>query len=137
FMDLERIYFDLLDTALAPGLNGKVIDVQDGLIGRVRVAQPTDDVTRVVLYTTPGSSYSVSLEQNPYRLVIEVRAAAAKSAPKTPPDLPAPAQPENKQPAAAPIPTPSREDLSLRGHAPRLRIMLDAGHGGWDLGTVG
>src|SRR5262249_8269382 len=71
--DPERIYFDLLDTALAPGLNGKTIDVQDGLIGRVRMAQPTDNVTRVVLDTKPGSHFTVKIEQNPYRLVIEVR----------------------------------------------------------------
>jgi len=133
----ERIYFDLLDTALAPGLNGKVIDVQDGLVGRVRVAQPSDNVTRVVLDTKPGSHFTVSMEQNPYRLVIEIRGSEAKAEPKTTIDLPAPVSPE-ANPPAAPTQTPTREDLSLRGHAaPRLRIVLDAGHGGWDLGTVG
>lgn len=133
----DRIYFDLLDTALAPGLNGKVIDVQDGLIGRVRMAQPSDNVTRVVLDTKPGSSFSVRLEQSPYRLVIEVHGSEAKPQAKPPLELPAPVSPEVKQPAAEPSLTPTPENLSLRGHVPKLRIMLDAGHGGWDLGTVG
>jgi len=134
----ERIYFDLLDTSLALGLNGKVIDVGDGLIGRVRVAQPTDDITRVVLDTKPGSSFSVSLEQNPYRLVIEVRGSEGKAQPKARIDLPAPpALPETNQFRMAPSQTPTGEDLPLRAHSPKLRIVLDAGHGGWDLGTVG
>src|SRR5215468_326829 len=132
--DPERIYFDLLDTALAPGLNGKTIDVQDGLIGRVRMAQPTDHVTRVVLDTKPGSHFTVRVEQNPYRLVIEVRGAELKAPAKTEPTVPVP---ETKPPAATPAQGPPDGDLSLRGHAPRLRIVLDAGHGGWDLGTVG
>jgi len=131
----ERIYFDLLDTALAPGLNGKIIDVEDGLIGRVRMAQPSDNVTRVVLDTKPGSRFTVKIEQNPYRLVIEVRAAELKAPAKTEPV--APALPDTKQPAATPAQGPTGGELSLRGHAPKLRIVLDAGHGGWDLGTVG
>jgi N-acetylmuramoyl-L-alanine amidase/putative methionine-R-sulfoxide reductase with GAF domain len=133
----DRIYFDLLDTALAPGLNGKVIDVQDGLIGRVRMAQPNDSVTRVVLDTKPGSSFSVRLEQNPYRLVIEVRGSEAKPQVKPADEMPAPVPPETKQPTAEPSQAPAPENLSLRGQSPKLRIMLDAGHGGWDLGTVG
>ena len=132
----ERIYFDLLDTALAPGMNGKVIDIDDGLIGRVRIAQPSDNVTRVVLDTKPGSHFTVSMEQNPYRLVIEIRGTETKAAPKTTIDLPAPVPPE-ANPPTAPTQAPTREDLSLTGHAPKLRIVLDAGHGGWDLGTVG
>src|SRR5208282_3792860 len=30
-----------------------------------------------------------------------------------------------------------REDLQLRAKVPKMRIVVDAGHGGWDLGTVG
>jgi N-acetylmuramoyl-L-alanine amidase len=35
------------------------------------------------------------------------------------------------------VPPPTKEDLQLRAHVPKLRIAVDAGHGGWDLGTVG
>ena len=35
------------------------------------------------------------------------------------------------------VPPPTHEDLQLRAHVPKMRIVVDAGHGGWDLGTVG
>src|SRR3984893_13654079 len=35
------------------------------------------------------------------------------------------------------IPPPTKEDLQLRTRVPKMRIVVDAGHGGWDLGTVG
>jgi N-acetylmuramoyl-L-alanine amidase len=35
------------------------------------------------------------------------------------------------------IPPPTKEDLQLRARVPKMRIVVDAGHGGWDLGTVG
>ena len=69
----ERIYFDLHDTALAPEFSNKIIAVNDALLRRVRVAQPVAGVTRVVLETNGASDFSVSLEPNPYRLVVEVR----------------------------------------------------------------
>ena len=133
--DPDRIYFDLLDTSLAPGLNGKVIDVGDGLIGRVRVAQPSDSITRVVLDTQPGSRFAVSLEQNPYRLVIEVHGPSALGKPNVDqtsvPKQPAP------QPSPLPAAPATKEDMQARARAGKLRIVLDPGHGGWDLGTIG
>jgi N-acetylmuramoyl-L-alanine amidase/putative methionine-R-sulfoxide reductase with GAF domain len=135
----DRIYFDLLDTTLAPELNGKIIDVGDGLIGRVRIAQPADNVTRVVLDAKSGSTFSVRLEQNPCRLVIEVRGVeAGKPQPNGKIAVPAPsAQSGTSQRVTLPEAPPTSADVQLRAHAPRLRIVLDAGHGGWDLGTVG
>ena len=136
FSNPERIYFDLLNTSLAPGLNGKILGPRDGLIGQIRVAQPEDSLTRIVLDTKPGATFSVSLEDNPYRLLIEVRAPDDTSPPKVAPS-PAPPPQEMSQvsrPPAAPI---SREDAQVRGHTGKLRVAIDAGHGGWDLGTVG
>lgn len=133
----ERIYFDLLGTSLAQGMNGQVIDVKDGLIGRIRIAQPTDNVTRVVLETTSGSTFWDTLQQNPHRLVIEVRSAEAAKPEAKAQAQPAQAQPETRPAPAAPVaPTPTQESQT-RPHVPKLRIVIDAGHGGWDLGTVG
>jgi hypothetical protein len=73
----DRIYFDLRDTELASELSGKSIDVGDGLLARIRVAQPEPGMTRVVLETKGGSNFSVSLEPNPYRLVVQVRKIGA------------------------------------------------------------
>ena len=129
----DRIYFDLHDTSLAADIKGKTIDVGDGLLARVRVAQPVSGLTRVVLETKGTSTYSVSLEPNPYRLVVQVRKPGAQA--KSEVDL-FPGEAE-RQKLAIVVPPPTREDLQLRARVPKLRIAVDAGHGGWDLGTVG
>lgn len=123
--DPERIYFDLPDTRLVPELFGKNLEIGDPLIQRVRVAQPVAGVTRVVLETKGASNFSVSLEVNPYRLVVEIRKIGSKPEAKSNIDLFSPAQ--------------HATTANVQAHplAPRLRVVLDAGHGGWDLGTVG
>jgi N-acetylmuramoyl-L-alanine amidase len=133
--DPERIYVDLHDTNLSPALFGKTIDVGDGLLSRVRIAQPMPGVTRVVLETKGGSNFSVSLEPNPYRLVVEVRGINVQPKPRAKVELFGPANPPQAK-AAAPTKL-SSDDQQLRAQAPKFRIVLDAGHGGWDLGTVG
>lgn len=130
----ERIYIDLHDTQMVPGLSGKVIEVGDELLVRVRVAQPMAGVTRVVLDTKGGSNFSVSLEPNPYRLVVEVRGIGVAAQPRAKLDLFAPAAPPASAPATA---SKSKDVLDVRAGLPQFRIVLDAGHGGWDLGTVG
>jgi N-acetylmuramoyl-L-alanine amidase len=150
----ERIYFDLLDTRLAHGLFGKIIDVNDPVLQRIRIAQPKQGVTRVVLDTRGASNYSVSMEQSPYRLVVEVGKLGSKVGPAAKVNLFGAAQAEafNAAPnvnltdstnaiAAAVVATPPavkrRESNELPTRLPGPSIVLDAGHGGWDLGTVG
>jgi len=77
----------------------------------------------------------VSLEPNPYRLVVEVRKIGAT--PKAAINLFPNAPEAEKSKIAFVIPPPTKEDLQLRARVPKLRIVVDAGHGGWDLGTVG
>lgn len=145
-MSPERIYFDLHDTVLPPELDGKTMDVGDVSLTRVRVAQPVAGVTRVVLDTRGGSNFSVSMESNPYRLVVGLRGsekalAANQSVPKgTTPKLTSASvdrtpSPLNAAPVAALAVKPSSQPLPAR--AGKFRIVLDAGHGGWDQGTVG
>jgi N-acetylmuramoyl-L-alanine amidase/putative methionine-R-sulfoxide reductase with GAF domain len=131
----DRIYFDLHDTSLAPEIAGKTVDVGDGLLARVRIAQPVSGLTRVVLETRGNSNYSVSLEPSPYRLVVQVRKLGANA--KSQVDLFPEAAETARKKLAIVIPPASREDLQLRARVPRMRIVVDAGHGGWDLGTVG
>jgi N-acetylmuramoyl-L-alanine amidase/putative methionine-R-sulfoxide reductase with GAF domain len=130
----DRTYFDLRDTALAPGWAGKTLEVGDALLNRIRIAQPVTGMTRIVLETKGDAKVSVSLEPNPYRLVLQVNKVGA--APNTSVDLFPNAGPE-KSLMAIVVPPPTKEDLQLRAHVPKLRIAVDAGHGGWDLGTVG
>jgi len=130
----DRIYFDLRDTQLAPELAGKSIDIGDALLNRIRVAQPVAGMTRVVLETKSNPNFSVSLEPNPYRLVVEVRkiGSSPKGAVNLFPDVEA-----EKARLAIVVPPPTKEDLEWRARVPKLRVVVDAGHGGWDLGTVG
>ena len=78
----DRIYFDLHGARLAPGLAGKSFNVtDDGFLKRVRAAQYSGDVTRVVLDVSDVSEYSAFLLPNPYRLIIDIhggKAAIAK-----------------------------------------------------------
>jgi N-acetylmuramoyl-L-alanine amidase len=130
----DRIYFDLHDTQLAPDLAGKSIEVGDAMLSRIRVAQPVPGVTRVVLEIKANSNFSVSLEPNPYRLVVEVRKFGI--APQRSMNL-FPNGEAERSTLAIVVPPPTREDLQLRARVPKMRIVVDAGHGGWDLGTVG
>jgi N-acetylmuramoyl-L-alanine amidase len=122
----ERIYFDLFDTRLADDLSNKKIEIGDALVQRVRVAQPVHGITRVVLETKGASNFSVSMESNPSRLIVELRKIGAAPAQRTKIELPAPD--EKSIETAKPKPLPI---------VPKMKIVLDAGHGGWDLGTVG
>ncbi len=131
----DRVYIDLRDTQLPPELVGKAIDVGDTFVSRVRMAQPVAGMTRIVLETRANSTFSVSLEPNPYRLVIEVRRIGAT--PKTAVDLFPNAENKTASTVAIVIPPPMKEDLLLRARVPKMKIVVDAGHGGWDLGTVG
>lgn len=126
-----RVYVDIHDTKIAPGLANEVIEVDDSLLKRVRMAQPVEGVTRVVLELKDNAVFSgVKLESNPYRLTIDVHNGAVVTASKTTPAIaprPSPSivstnKPANKQPGAG---------------AKEFEVALDAGHGGWDLGTVG
>ena len=144
----ERIYFDLRDTTLASGVPGDV-EVGDPLLSRIRVAQASDDLTRVVLETKSNPAFSVKLENNPYRLLIEIHSAAEKSKHGAKVDLFAPlnsadknarlasATPEQGTWLAPVDESPEAGSTALQGSGHTLRIVLDAGHGGWDMGTVG
>jgi N-acetylmuramoyl-L-alanine amidase/putative methionine-R-sulfoxide reductase with GAF domain len=150
----ERIYFDLRDTMLGSAISGKTIQIDDAFLVCVRVAQPESGLTRVVLETKGSPSYSVSLEQNPFRLVVEIRRADAPRPYAVKIDLFAPSSsspfPIVNKPSTSENGVPKQSssqsvaalqyapsELKARAHVPQFRIVLDAGHGGWDLGSVG
>jgi N-acetylmuramoyl-L-alanine amidase len=92
-------------------------------------------MTRIVLETKANSTFSVSLEPNPYRLVVEVRRMGSN--PKGAVNLFPNSTEAEKNKLAIVVPPPTKEDIQLRTRVPKMRIVVDAGHGGWDLGTVG
>ncbi|HEV2646727.1 MAG TPA: N-acetylmuramoyl-L-alanine amidase [Acidobacteriaceae bacterium] len=99
----DRIYFDLHGTKLASELVGKSFAVtDDGFLKKVRAAQYTDDVTRVVLDVNDVTEYSAFLLPNPYRLIIDIHGGkkeAQRSAGKDEANAPV-----NASPADVPAP---------------------------------
>jgi N-acetylmuramoyl-L-alanine amidase len=94
----DRIYFDLHGTRLAQELSGKAFTVtDDGFLKRIRAAQYSNDMTRVVLDVNDVTEYSAFLLPNPYRLIIDIHGgnstktkSAADETPLTYPDVPLP-----------------------------------------------
>jgi N-acetylmuramoyl-L-alanine amidase len=130
-----RVYFDLHDTKLSPTLANQTISVDDAFLKRVRVAQPVEGITRVVLETKgrPGASVpSVSLNNDPYRLTIEFHELTAPSL-----TSPAPSTLQKPSPAVSVSPNKPRASSETQPGKGAFEIVLDAGHGGWDLGAVG
>jgi N-acetylmuramoyl-L-alanine amidase len=77
----DRIFFDLHGTRLAPELVGKSFSVtDDGFLKKVRAAQYSDDVTRVVLDVNDVTEYSAFLLPNPYRLIIDIHGGKQQAA---------------------------------------------------------
>jgi N-acetylmuramoyl-L-alanine amidase len=100
----DRIYFDLHGAKLATELVGKSFNVtDDGFLKRIRAAQFSNDMTRVVLDVNDVTEYSAFLLPNPYRLIIDIHGAApTQSVAKT-----------QTQPAAN-VPAPRTADVTQK-----------------------
>lgn len=74
--DPDRIYFDLEGTRLRDDLRDKVIQVEvaEGFVQKIRIAEWKPGITRVVLETKPGCAYSAMIAPDPYRLVVRLHA---------------------------------------------------------------
>ncbi len=82
--DPDRIYFDLYGARLEAGLNGKSVEVvDDGFLKRIRAAQFSNNVTRIVLDVSSVSDYSAFLLPNPWRLIIDVHGLKPGTLPAT------------------------------------------------------
>ena len=80
----DRIYFDLHGTRLAQELVGKSFTVtDDGFLKKIRAAQFSNDMTRVVLDVNDVTEYSAFLLPNPYRLIIDIH-GGSKAEPAAP-----------------------------------------------------
>jgi N-acetylmuramoyl-L-alanine amidase len=80
----DRIFFDLYGARLAPELNGKSVEVvDDGFLKRIRIAQFSNNVTRVVLDVSSVSDYSAFLLPNPWRLIIDIHGLKPGTMPTT------------------------------------------------------
>jgi N-acetylmuramoyl-L-alanine amidase len=103
----DRIFFDLHGTKLSSELFGKSIDVDDGFLKKIRVAQYQKGLTRIVLEVAPVSQYSAFFLPNPSRLIIDVHGRDATPAPVTA------AKAETLTPAATQPVTAARTSAAL------------------------
>lgn len=162
----DRIYFDIAGARLDGTLFNKTFNIQDRLLKKIRVAQNKADVVRVVLDVSRNAGHTVYDLENPFRITIDLResgssphSSVTENPPvSTPPAAvvpePAPvAAPEAKQAAAAgsvaktppAVPAPKATLRTSQGDSTLTRmlglkigrIVIDPGHGGNDLGTVG
>ena len=162
----DRIYFDLEGTKVTRALASRPFPVDGDFLQQIRVGQNKPDVVRVVLDFKSVSDYNVFWLPDPYRLVVDI-SGQVPSAPRipeavvaegkpTPPastspsTAPAPAPPKSTEPPAAEPSATATADLKVApeprdegytiyqqlGLEPR-RILIDAGHGGHDPGTMG
>ena len=76
----DRVFFDLAGTELNPSLMGKTLDVDDGLLKKIRLAQYQPGRSRIVLEMDGESAYDAVLLTNPARLVIDIRNKQAAKA---------------------------------------------------------
>src|SRR5262249_48945070 len=128
----SRIYFDLHDTKMASGMLNQSIVVNDNFIKRIRMAQPVEGVTRLVLETKGTLEPYVKLDSSPYRLTVEFHKAG--SGPGVPTASPTLSKPS---PSVGAVSKKKISENTAAASPADFRIVLDAGHGGWDLGTVG
>jgi N-acetylmuramoyl-L-alanine amidase len=142
--DPDRIFFDISNSKLSRDLADRTFRVGDKFLRQIRAGQNRSGVVRVVLDLERGSQVSVSELREPFRIVIDLRAAGASpSAPATAvlkADAPAPpVRPPQPEFTPKPAPPTSRGDRTLtRMLGLKIsRIVLDPGHGGHDTGAVG
>jgi N-acetylmuramoyl-L-alanine amidase len=80
----DRIYFDLYGARLDSSLNGRSVEViDDGFLKRIRAAQFSNNVTRIVLDVSSVSDYSAFLLPNPWRLIIDIHGLKPGTTPTT------------------------------------------------------
>ena len=73
----DRIFFDLHNTKLDTTLKGKVLELDQGLVKKIRISQFNTHETRVVLEVERTVDFEASILASPPRLEIAVRSAPA------------------------------------------------------------
>jgi N-acetylmuramoyl-L-alanine amidase len=104
----DRIYFDLYGARLSPGLNGRSVEVvDDGFLKRIRAAQFSNNITRIVLDVSSVSDYSAFLLPNPWRLIIDIHGLKPGSSQTTNlASAPVSGQPAERTPAPSAVAKP-------------------------------
>ena len=133
----KRLYIDLFGSRISNSLiQGVKADIQDSLLTSARLAQNRRNKARLVLDLKRAVAFDVFWLAYPTRCVLDLRAAGTPRLPRT---LQALDLRRFQQPAPRAAATTSDGRHSLvRALGLKLdRILIDAGHGGHDTGSVG
>ncbi len=158
----DRLFFDLKDAYLPKGHKDVSIDVNDGVLRRIRASQHNADTVRVVLDLASIASSRTLMLQNPTRLIIDVSgknqpintacqvisgyknisSPSPKQESSEPPkpaavSVPVPAQIAPAPAAAAAAAPATAKPVSRPQSCGIGTIVIDPGHGGKDTGAIG
>ncbi len=152
-----QVFFDLHDTASAPGRRNETMRFDGQPVREIRLERRPGNITRVLLDTADVADCDVLSLYDPFRLIADCRHVAPIPRPHVTPTLAArsatpaadraalrddrgagsPDSPEADGPTA----TPTRQDramaLSRQLGLGISRVVIDAGHGGYDPGASG
>ena len=138
----ERLYIDLFDSRMSAALiKGVQVDVADSLISSARLAQNRRNKARLVLDLKNPVAFDVFWLDSPTRFVLDLRGAGTSRAQRTlqalNPALAEPAANSRTAPRAADATADGKLSLTRALGLKPGRIVIDAGHGGHDTGSVG
>ncbi|MGH9533248.1 MAG: N-acetylmuramoyl-L-alanine amidase [Terriglobales bacterium] len=150
----HAVYFDFADAHFAADMANRFIHLSDPLISEIELARNHTGVIRLAVHERPGHALATVAMYfpNPSRLVVSLRSGTAppRSAPpamaarNTPPPLrpapepaaAAPLRPRRVARAAHALPD-GQQSLSRALGLKVRRVVIDAGHGGFDTGAIG
>ena len=145
----DRLYIDLFGSQLAdPLISGRQLEINDRLLSKARLAQNRNNKSRIVLDLRTAVSFDAFWLEGPVRLVIDIRAAGTPRAQRTVLAL-SPEQDETvlalSSAQAEPPAAPRAADATAGGKFSLARalglklerVLIDAGHGGHDTGSIG
>jgi len=116
----RRLVIDLKNSHITKK-TASAITIDDGLLKKVRSAQHSPDVVRVVLDTQSLEDYHVFTLHDPFRIVVDIKGAPKEAGPPPP----------------KPIIVPNTPSLAQQLGLGIKTIVIDPGHGGKDPGAIG
>jgi N-acetylmuramoyl-L-alanine amidase len=120
----NRLYLDIQGARLTPGV--KDLNINDGLLKSVRVAQFSAGAVRVVLDLDSIKNYKVFTFSDPFRIVIDVKGERRQEISSS----------REVIETAKPEPAPKQKQRPPVKPGRIRRIVVDPGHGGHDPGAV-